>query len=72
MFRDKINENCTKQYQNPDGINTSIEYLMNTIKNSIHLTQIKNRKTVNYSPDSFSTSIQKNTKLEKFGKIPET
>lgn len=59
-FREKLNENlsCSKQYRNPDDINTSIEYLTNTIKNSINLSLIKNNKTINHSSDSLPTSIQ--------------
>jgi len=60
MFRDNLNKNlsCTKQYQNSDDINTSIEYLTNTIKNSINQALTKNNKTVNHSSDSLPSLIQ--------------
>ena len=60
-FRDKLNTNlsCTRQYKNPEDINTSIEYLTNTIKKSINQAMIKNNKTINHPPaDSLPTSIQ--------------
>lgn len=59
MFRDKLNENlnCKKQYQNTDDINTSIEYLTETIKISINLAQIKKSKIVKHSSDSLPTFI---------------
>lgn len=51
-FRDKLNTNlsCTRQYKNPEDINTSIEYLTNTIKKSINQATIKNNKTINHPP----------------------
>jgi hypothetical protein len=60
IFRDKLNQNLSyaKKYQNPDDINTRIEYLTSTIKNSINLASTKNNETVNNSLDSLPTSIQ--------------
>jgi len=61
MFRDKLNTNlsCTRQYKNPEDINTSIEYLTDTIKNSINQAMTKNNKTINHTTaDALPTSIQ--------------
>jgi hypothetical protein len=63
-FRHKLNINlsCTRQYKNPEDINTSIEYLTNTIKNSINQAMTKSNKTVNHSPHFLPTSIQNRIK----------
>jgi len=60
MLRDKLNENlcCARKYQNPDEINTNIEYLTNTIKNSINQAMTENNKTVNHSSDFLPALIQ--------------
>jgi len=60
-FKDKLNTNlsCARQYKNPEDINTSIEYLTNTLKKSINQAMTKNNKTIKHSPaDSLPAAIQ--------------